>query len=212
QKILDRCHVLAPDKIDSLVRYSMACPAFPTCGLAIAESERALPSVLARIRKLLVRLGLDQETFVTRMTGCPNGCARPYMAELAFVGSAVDEYQVWLGGSFDSTRLAQPYVQRLHINNLETGLEPLFVYFKNERTEGEGFGDFCDRKGNEDLRKFAESYVSELDETEPKGKRKDVRHRVTLSAKSYEMLKKAVEEKGASMKDIVETALEKYLE
>ena len=212
QKILDRCHVLAPDKIDSLVRYSMACPAFPTCGLAIAESERALPSVLARIRKLLVRLGLDQETFVTRMTGCPNGCARPYMAELAFVGSAVDEYQVWLGGSFDSTRLAQPYVQRLHINNLETGLEPLFVYFKNERTEGEGFGDFCDRKGNEDLRKFAESYVSELDETEPKGKRKDVRHRVTLSAKSYELLKKAVEEKGASMKDLVETALEKYLE
>jgi sulfite reductase (ferredoxin) len=212
QKILDRCHVLAPDKIDSLVRYSMACPAFPTCGLAIAESERALPSVLARIRKLLVRLGLDQETFVTRMTGCPNGCARPYMAELAFVGSAVDEYQIWLGGSFNSTRLAQPYVQRLHINNLEKGLEPLFVYFKNERTDGEGFGDFCDRKGNEDLRKFAESYVSEIDETESKGKRKDVRHRVTLSMKSYELLKKAVEEKGASMKDLVETALEKYLE
>jgi sulfite reductase (ferredoxin) len=212
QKILDRCRVLAPDKIDSLVRYSMACPAFPTCGLAIAESERALPSVLARVRKLLVRLGLDQETFVTRMTGCPNGCARPYMAELAFVGSAVDEYQIWLGGSFNSTRLAQPYVQRLHINNLEKGLEPLFVYFKNERTDGEGFGDFCDRMGNEDLRKFAESYVSELDETESKGKRKDVRHRVTLSMKSYELLKKAVEEKGASMKDLVETALEKYLE
>ena len=211
QKILDRCHVLAPDKIDSLVRYSMACPAFPTCGLAIAESERALPNVLARIRKLLVRLGLDQETFVTRMTGCPNGCARPYMAELAFVGSAADEYQIWLGGNFDSTRLAQPYVQRLHINNLEKGLEPLFVYFKNERTDGEGFGDFCDRKGNDDLRKYAEAYVSEIDDIESNGKRKDIRHRVTLSAKSYEMLKTAVEEKGASMKDLVETALEKYL-
>ncbi len=211
QKILDRCHVLAPDKIDSLVRYSMACPAFPTCGLAIAESERALPTILARIRKLLVRLGLDQETFVTRMTGCPNGCARPYMAELGFVGSAVDEYQIWLGGNFDSTRLAQPYVQRLHVNNLETGLEPLFVYFKNERKDGEGFGDFCDRKGNPDLRQFAEAYVSELDDSEANGKRKDIRHRVTLSAKSFDLLKKAVDEKGASMKDLVETALEKYL-
>jgi sulfite reductase (ferredoxin) len=211
QKILDRCGVLAPDKIDSLVRYSMACPAFPTCGLAIAESERALPTILARIRKLLVRLGLDQETFVTRMTGCPNGCARPYMAELGFVGSAVDEYQIWLGGNFDSTRLAQPYVQRLHVNNLEKGLEPLFVYFKNERKDGEGFGDFCDRKGNPDLRQFAESYVSELDDIESNSKRKDVRHRVTLSAKSFDLLKKAVDEKGASMKDLVETALEKYL-
>jgi sulfite reductase (ferredoxin) len=211
QKILDRCHVLAPDQIDSLVRYSMACPAFPTCGLAIAESERVLPSVLARIRQLLVRLGLENETFVTRMTGCPNGCSRPYMAELAFVGSAADEYQIWLGGSFNSIRLAQPYVQRLHIDNLEKGLEPLFVYFRNERLVEEGFGDFCDRKGNEDLRKFAEAYMPEVDENESQGKRKDIRHRVTLSAKSYELLKKAVGEQDASMKDIVETALEKYL-
>lgn len=191
------------------MRYSIACPAFPTCGLAIAESERALPDILSRIRKLLVSLGLENETFVTRITGCPNGCARPYMAELAFVGSAVDEYQVWLGGNFDSTRLAQPYVQRLHINNLEKGLEPLFFYFKQDRLDGESFGDFSDRKGIEDLRKFAETYVSEVDTT--KGKRKDVRHRVTLSTKSYELLKNAVEDRGASMKDIVESALEKYL-
>ncbi|NUN63770.1 sulfite reductase, ferredoxin dependent [Pseudanabaena biceps] len=211
QKILDRCGVLAPDKIDSLVRYSMACPAFPTCGLAIAESERVLPSILARIRTLLVRLGLENETFVTRMTGCPNGCARPYMAELAFVGSAADEYQIWLGGSFNSTRLAQPYVQRLHIDNLEKGLEPLFVYFRNERIAGETFGDFCDRKGNVDLLKFSETYVSEVEDTD-KSKRKDVRHRVTLSTRSYDLLKKAVDEKGASMKDLVEKALEKYLE
>jgi sulfite reductase (ferredoxin) len=211
QKILDRCAVLAPDKIDTLVRYSMACPAFPTCGLAIAESERVLPSVLARIRKLLVRLGLEQETFVTRMTGCPNGCARPYMAELAFVGSAADEYQIWLGGSFDSTRLAQPYVQRLHINKLEEGLEPLFVYFRDQRLGHETFGDFCDRKGNEDLREFAKGYVPEVDQNESKGKRKDIRHRVTLSGKSYELLKKAVDERTVSMKDIVEAALEKYL-
>jgi len=211
QKILDRCGILAPDQIDTLVRYSMACPAFPTCGLAIAESERALPDILARIRKLLVRLGLEDETFVTRITGCPNGCARPYMAELAFVGSAVDEYQIWLGGSFNSTRLAQPYVQRLHINNLEKGLEPLFFYFKKDRVAGESFGDFCDRKGLTDLQQFAETYVSELPKEKSKGKRRDVRHRVTLSTKSFELLKKAVEEQGASMKDIVEASLEKYL-
>ncbi|MFO0211497.1 MAG: sulfite reductase, ferredoxin dependent, partial [Pseudanabaena sp.] len=211
QKILDRCGILAPDQIDTLVRYSMACPAFPTCGLAIAESERALPDILARIRKLLVRLGLEDETFVTRITGCPNGCARPYMAELAFVGSAVDEYQIWLGGSFNSTRLAQPYVQRLHINNLEQGLEPLFFYFKKDRLAGESFGDFCDRKSINDLQQFAETYVSELPEEKAKGKRRDVRHRVTLSTKSFELLKKAVEEQGSSMKDVVEAALEKYL-
>lgn len=211
QKILDRYGILAPDQIDTLVRYSMACPAFPTCGLAIAESERALPDILARIRKLLVRLDLENETFVTRITGCPNGCARPYMAELAFVGSAADEYQVWLGGNFDSTRLAKPYVQRLHINNLEKGLEPLFFYFKTDRKEDESFGDFCDRKGIEDLRQFADTYISELEEDKPKGKRRDVRHRVTLSTKSFELLKKAVEEQGVSMKDIVELALEKYL-
>ncbi|MDX2255291.1 MAG: sulfite reductase, ferredoxin dependent [Pseudanabaenaceae cyanobacterium bins.39] len=212
QHILDRCGVLAPDQIDSLVRYSMACPAFPTCGLAIAESERALPSVLARIRQLLVRLGLENETFVTRMTGCPNGCARPYMAELAFVGSAVNEYQIWLGGNFDSTRLAKPYVQRLHIDNLEKGLEPLFVFFKKSRRNGEGFGDFCDRQGIEKLTEFAQNYVPHSDsDDQSASKRRDVRHRVTLSAKSYTLLKQAVETQGSSMKDIVEAALEKYL-
>ena len=75
----------------------MACPALPTCGLAITESERAIPGILERIRALLDKLGLQNEHFVVRMTGCPNGCARPYMAELGFVGSAPESYQVWLG-------------------------------------------------------------------------------------------------------------------
>jgi len=80
--------VTNPAEIDPLTRYSMACPAWPTCGLAITESERILPRVIERIRALLNRLGLSKEQFVIRMTGCPNGCARPYMAELGFVGSA----------------------------------------------------------------------------------------------------------------------------
>ncbi|MHC5831539.1 MAG: sulfite reductase, ferredoxin dependent, partial [Nostoc sp.] len=94
-----------PSKIEPLVRYAMACPALPTCGLAITESERAIPGILERVRALLDKIGLQNEHFVVRMTGCPNGCARPYLAELAFVGSAPESYQLWLGGSPNQTRL-----------------------------------------------------------------------------------------------------------
>jgi len=119
QEILDKCGVVAdPSQIAALTRYAMACPALPTCGLAITESERAIPGILERIRALLDKLGLQNQHFVVRMTGCPNGCARPYMAELGLVGSAVESYQVWLGGSPNQTRLAQPFVERLHHNDL----------------------------------------------------------------------------------------------
>ncbi|GAX39853.1 sulfite reductase, ferredoxin dependent [Tolypothrix sp. NIES-4075] len=162
QDILERHGVVTdPDKIDSLVRYAMACPAMPTCGLAITESERAIPGILDRIRSLLDKVGLQDEHFVVRMTGCPNGCARPYMAELAFVGSAPEAYQVWLGGSPDQTRLALPYMERLHHNDIETQLEPIFVFFKQSRKSGESFGDFCDRLGFDAIREFAANYEVE---------------------------------------------------
>ena len=156
EEILYRCGVQAnPDAINPLVRYSMACPAFPTCGLAITESERVMPSVLKRIETLLERVGLEQEHFVVRMTGCPNGCARPYMAELGFVGSGNESYQVWLGGAANQTRLATPYVDKMHIDDLEAELEPVFVYFKQSRQAGEQLGDFCDRVGLQSIRQFA---------------------------------------------------------
>ncbi len=162
EQILARYGVqAAPDAINPLVRYSMACPALPTCGLAITESERIMPSVLQRIEALLNKVGLEQEEFVVRMTGCPNGCARPYMAELGFVGSAPESYQVWLGGSQDQTRLAVPYMERLHFNDLETQLEPIFVYFKQSRQSGESFGDFCTRVGFEPIREFAANYEAQ---------------------------------------------------
>ncbi len=147
-----------PEKIEPLVRYSMACPALPTCGLAIAESERVIPSILDRIRTLLNQVGLQNEHFVVRMTGCPNGCARPYMAEMGFVGSAPDAYQLWLGGSPNQTRLAIPYMERLHQNDLETQLEPMFVYFKESRETEESFGDFCNRVGFDAIREYAAKY------------------------------------------------------
>ncbi|MBW4570336.1 MAG: sulfite reductase, ferredoxin dependent [Tolypothrix carrinoi HA7290-LM1] len=163
EEILERHGVVTdPGKIDSLVRYAMACPAMPTCGLAITESERAIPGILERIRSSLDKVGLQNEHFVVRMTGCPNGCARPYMAELGLVGSAPESYQVWLGGSPAQTRLALPYMERLHHNDIETQLEPIFVFFKQSRQTGESFGDFCDRVGFDALREFAANYESEV--------------------------------------------------
>ncbi|NJK33799.1 MAG: sulfite reductase, ferredoxin dependent [Oscillatoriales cyanobacterium SM2_2_1] len=214
QDILNQCGVLPPERLDSLVRYSMACPALPSCGLAITESERILPAVLDRIRTLLTNLGLGNESMVIRMTGCPNGCARPYMAELGFVGSGVNEYQVWLGGNIQSTRLAQPYVQRLALDELESGLEPLFVYFQRERQDQERFGDFCARMGLEHLRHFAEHYRGTVisQETLEQLKRKDQRHRVTLSAETYESVKNQAAAQGKSMKEFVEAALANYLQ
>lgn len=161
EQILQDCGIKRETEIDPLVRYSMACPALPTCGLAIAEAERGIPGVLDRIRALLNQVGLPQEHFVVRMTGCPNGCARPYLAELGFVGRSPGAYQVWLGGNPHQTRLAETYIESLAIENLEATLEPLFVYFKQEqlhRVEPESFGDFCHRVGFEALRRFAATY------------------------------------------------------
>jgi sulfite reductase (ferredoxin) len=158
-EILHRCGINSdPTKIDTLERLSMACPALPTCGLAITESERIIPSFLQRIRTLLKKVGLPKTSFVTRMTGCPNGCARPYMAELGFVGSAPESYQVWLGGCPNQTRLARPYTEKMHADDLETFLEPIFVLFKQQRKKEESFGNFCDRVGFDAIREFSESY------------------------------------------------------
>jgi sulfite reductase (ferredoxin) len=153
EQILTRYGVQAdPNAISPLVRYSMACPALPTCGLATAESERVMPSVLKRIELLLDKVGLEKEHFVVRMTGCPNGCARPYMAELGFVGNGPETYQLWLGGAANQTRLAQVYIEKMPLQNLEAELEPVFVNFKKSRQPGESFGDFCDRVGFDAIR------------------------------------------------------------
>ncbi len=119
-----------PEAPSPLARHAMACPALPTCGLAITESERILPNVLDRLDALLRKLEIDKSVLV-RMTGCPNGCARPYMAELGLVGSGVDQYQLWLGGTPNLQRLAQPYLQRMPLEQLESTLEPLLLSWKD---------------------------------------------------------------------------------
>ncbi len=124
---------------------SMACPALPTCGLALAESERALPGYIDRIEKLGDELGLGGEEIVIRSTGCPNGCARPYMAEIALVGKAPGRYQLWLGGNAAGTRLNRVYRETVKDADLETELRPLLTRWRDERTAGERFGDFAAR-------------------------------------------------------------------
>ncbi|MDX2214290.1 MAG: sulfite reductase, ferredoxin dependent [Oculatellaceae cyanobacterium bins.114] len=205
QAILKRCGIQFENEIDPLVRYSMACPALPTCGLAITESERALPGILDRIRTLLTKLGLKDEHFVIRMTGCPNGCARPYLAELGLVGQSPDAYQVWLGADPHQTRLAQPYVNNLKGSELEAALEPLFFYFKNHRTPGESFGDFCHRVGFDGLREYAATY-------KPIVNKNRSRYRLGVDDALYQRLKATATTKGVPMTELVEKALEAYLE
>ena len=102
--------------IDPISRLSMACPALPLCGLAISEAERGLPDINRRIRTMLTGLGFDEaEQFHVRMTGCPNGCSRPYMAELGFVGDGPNSYQLWLGGTPAQTRMAEPFQERMKV-------------------------------------------------------------------------------------------------
>jgi len=209
QAILARHGVAKETELDPLVRYAMACPALPLCGLAVTESERIMPMVLGRLRALLTKLGLEQEHFVVRMTGCPNGCARPYMAELGFVGSAPESYQVWLGGSPHQTRLARTYMERLHDNDIETTLEPLFVFFRDGRKKDESFGDFCDRVGFEALRQFAATYNA--DQYTPRHT-KEGRHRLSVSHDLFMTLQVTADKEGRPMAQVMADALAVYLQ
>lgn len=192
--------------IDPLTRFSMACPALPLCGLAVTESERVLPDILARVRNTLASVGLAGESIVIRMTGCPNGCARPYMAELGFVGSAPEAYQVWLGGTPNQTQLAAPIVDRLPADEIEEFLEPIFAYFKQARAEGEAFGEFCHRVGFEALRAFSENYQSGASCAD-----KRRRYRISVYDSLHQRLKDLADRKGRTMTQLAAEALEAYL-
>jgi sulfite reductase (ferredoxin) len=136
----------APEETTPLARHAIACPALPTCGLAITEAERILPMVVARLETQLAGLGIDRPVLL-RMTGCPNGCARPYMAEIGLVGSGVDEYQLWLGGTPGLTQLARPFLQRLPLEKLETTLEPLLSAWRDLGGR-KSFGAFVGQLGD----------------------------------------------------------------
>ncbi|RDW80698.1 sulphite reductase hemo protein beta subunit [Coleophoma crateriformis] len=126
---------------------SSACVAFPTCGLAMAESERYLPVLITKLEDCLEENGLSQESIVMRMTGCPNGCARPWLAEVAFVGKAYGAYNMYLGGGYHGQRLNKLYRSSIKEDEILAIMRPLLKRYSQEKEKGEHFGDFCIRIG-----------------------------------------------------------------
>ncbi|CAL26974.1 NADPH-dependent assimilatory sulfite reductase hemoprotein subunit [Staphylococcus carnosus] len=147
QKIIDNYGLTDGKNYSGLRRNSMACVAFPTCGLAMAESERYLPSLVGKIEDLLDEFGLSEEEITIRMTGCPNGCARPALAEISFIGKAPGKYNFYLGGSFKGDRLNKLYKENIGEKEILESLRPILEQYSKEREKGEHFGDFVVRKG-----------------------------------------------------------------
>jgi sulfite reductase (ferredoxin) len=145
ERILRTHGVTLPTALSAARRFSMACPALPTCGLAVAESERAMPGILDEFEAELETLGLRDAAITIRMTGCPNGCARPYTADLAFVGRSLGLYNVYVGGGLAGDRLVDLYRADVPQEELLAAVRPLLVRWAAERTVGEGLGDFYQR-------------------------------------------------------------------
>ena len=146
---LDALGVATPETTPPLARHAIACPALPLCGLAVTEAERILPAVLQRLETQFQQLGIEKSVLV-RITGCPNGCARPYMAEIGLVGSGIDQYQLWLGGTPNLSRLAEPYIEKMALADLETTLEPVFKAWKQAGGR-RSFGDFVVKAGRDQI-------------------------------------------------------------
>ena len=126
---------------------SLACVALPTCALSLAEAERYLPDLLTELEEVIEKVGLRHDAITIRMTGCPNGCARPYISEIGFVGRSPGGYNVYLGGGFAGQRLSKLYRENFPGTEIKELLAPIISRYAKERTEGERFGDFCIRAG-----------------------------------------------------------------
>src|SRR6185312_8695843 len=133
-------------------RWALACPALPTCGLALTEAERVSDGMIAEIAERMTRWGIERERLSIRITGCPNGCARPYSGDIGIVGRIPGFYSIYVGGDFEGTRLNEVVAERIRLNEVADVLDPLFGVYGEAREPGEGFGDFCHRYGVADLR------------------------------------------------------------
>jgi sulfite reductase (ferredoxin) len=163
EQVLRNHGIKLSHEISTVRRWSMACVAWPTCGLSITEAERALPGMVDQLEVELAKLGLSQEVFTMRMTGCPNGCARPYNCDVGLVGKAAGKYTIFVGGRRLGDRLNFLYKDMVPAELVVPTLVPLFVYFKYDRQPGETFGDFCQRKGDHDLLAWTTSYEADQD-------------------------------------------------
>ncbi|PIC64538.1 sulfite reductase [Sporosarcina sp. P13] len=147
EEIIARYDLENASEQSALRRNSMACVALPTCGLAMAEAERYLPSLITKIEGLLDDAGLREQEIITRMTGCPNGCARPAIAELGFIGKGPGKYNMYLGGGFTGQRLSKIYRENIGEAEILAELGPILKRYAKERNDGERFGDFVIRAG-----------------------------------------------------------------
>jgi sulfite reductase (NADPH) hemoprotein beta-component len=147
EKLLEQYGIKDSHLKSALRLNSLACVALPTCGLSLAEAERYLPDLLTELEEVIEENGLRHDAITIRMTGCPNGCARPYIAEIAFVGRAPGKYNVYLGGGFAGQRLSKLYRESVKAEDIKPLLAPVIARYARERSDGERFGDFCIRAG-----------------------------------------------------------------
>lgn len=147
EELIERHQLTAGAHYSALRRNSMACVSLPTCGMAMAEAERYLPELIDKIEPILEEAGLRDEDIVIRMTGCPNGCARPALAEISFIGKAPGKYNMYLGGSFTGHRLNKLYKENIGEEEILNSLRPMVNQYAKERIAGEHFGDFVIRAG-----------------------------------------------------------------
>lgn len=147
EALLEEYGIAAAQKQPAIRLNSMACVALPTCGLALAESERYLPDLVTELESEVEKAGLSEDAITIRMTGCPNGCARPYLAEIGFVGKAPGKYNLYLGAAFDGSRVNKLYQENVTPDEIPSILGPMLQDYAKTREDGEHFGDFVIRKG-----------------------------------------------------------------
>jgi sulfite reductase (ferredoxin) len=172
ERTLAEFGVLRPEQISNVQKLSMACPAIPTCGLALSESERALPGIIDELEAELKRLDLEGEKLSVRMTGCPNGCARPYQSDIGIVGRSGDKFTLYVGGHVLGHRLNFQLKDLVRRAEIVPTLIPLLEQFKQERRPGECFGDYCQRLGAARLQSLLpQPTAAKVESPAPSGKR-----------------------------------------
>jgi sulfite reductase (ferredoxin) len=154
EAILDRNGAARPERLTPLRQLGLACPAIPTCGLAISESERALPGIIDTLEAELSLLGLANERIGVRMTGCPNGCVRPYQSDIGIVGRSGNKYVLYIGGSPLGDRLNVELKDLVPSDEIVPTLRLVLQAFRDGRGPGEGLGDYAQRVGIDRLRKL----------------------------------------------------------
>ncbi|PQO43290.1 NADPH-dependent assimilatory sulfite reductase hemoprotein subunit [Blastopirellula marina] len=151
EQLLREYGLKSADELSLARRFAVACPALPTCGLAITESERVMPQLIDQMETVLAEHKLDRTQIAIRMTGCPNGCARPYVADVGLVGKSVGKYTIYLGGNPQGTRIGFVYQEATPLEEIAAQLSPLLAGYQAEKLAEEGFGDYCSRLGRETL-------------------------------------------------------------